>query len=38
MNSVHRLLAASARSNYLSSVPMAFRRSIVGYTIQAPEP
>ena len=36
MNSVHRLLATSDRSNYLSSVPLAFRLSIVGDPIQAP--
>ena len=36
MNSVHRLLATSDRSNYLSSVPLAVRLSVVGDRIQAP--
>lgn len=30
MNSVHRLLATSDRSNYLSSVPLALSLSTVG--------
>ena len=35
MNSVHRLLAMSNRSTYLSSVPLAFHLSMVGDRIQA---
>ena len=38
MNSVHRLLATSDRSNYVSSVPLALSLSTVGDPIQTPAP